>query len=88
MHLRFDVYGQSIAGDDRYAQTVMRDLGIIYSHATPQSMGDQWWFWNCNNVPSPLPPHFSVLEINPHECIGYGLSKEEADEIAAAAASK
>jgi hypothetical protein len=66
---------------DCHAQTYMKDLGITYDHATPQSIGDCWWFWNCRNVPDPMPPALSVLRCTPQEAIGYGLSKKDADRI-------
>jgi hypothetical protein len=44
-------------------------------------MGDQWWFWNCENIPEPLPEHFSALDLDPMEQIGWGLSKEDAEKI-------
>lgn len=78
MHLRFDLY-MSPAGE--HAQQVMKRLGITYQHATPQSMGDQWWFWNCENVPDPLPKYLRVLGLDPMKCIGSGLSKEDAESI-------
>ena len=68
--------------ENRHPQVVMKELGITYQHSTPQSMGDQWWFWNCENVPDPLPKHFSILECkDPLEMIGWGLSKEDAEKI-------
>lgn len=81
--LRLDLYGLDEAKDNRHPQVVMQSLGITYQHATPQSMGDQWWFWNCENVPDPLPKFLSVLEIDPMACIGWGLSREDAEKIAA-----
>ena len=78
MHLRMNLWGVS-----KHAQAVMRDLGITYQVATPQSLGDQWWFWNCKNVPDQLPSFLSVLDVKPHDAIGWGLSKEEADAIRA-----
>ncbi len=59
----------------------MKRLGITYQHATPQSMGDQWWFWNCENVPDVLPPNITELEIDPMLAVGHGLSMEMAKEI-------
>ena len=59
----------------------MKELGITYQHSTPQSMGDQWWFWNCENIPEQLPAFLEVADLKPMECIGYGLSKEEAEKI-------
>jgi hypothetical protein len=77
MHLRYDMY--SAPGE--HPQAVMKRLGITYQHATPQSMGDQWWFWNCENVPDPLPEYLGVLDLNPMEQIGWGLSQEDAEHI-------
>lgn len=59
----------------------MKRLGITYQHATPQSMGDQWWFWNCDNIPEEIPDHIEELNLDPMDCIGFGLSKEEAEKI-------
>lgn len=59
-HLRLDI--RSSPG---HAIKVMADLGITYQHATPQSMAEQWWFWNCENAPNPLPAFLSVLDIDP-----------------------
>ena len=70
-----------MCGESRHAQVVMKDLGIIYSHSTPQSIADQWWFWNCINLPENLPTFLKVMNINAKDCIGYGISKEECDEI-------
>lgn len=66
----------------------MRKLGITYEHATPQSMGDCWWFWNCKNVPNPLPAALEVLKVAPREAIGYGLSKEKAKQLEESAANQ
>jgi succinate dehydrogenase flavin-adding protein (antitoxin of CptAB toxin-antitoxin module) len=46
-------------------------------------MLDQWWFWNCANVPNELPEFLSILDIDPNECIGWGLNKEMAEKIVA-----
>jgi hypothetical protein len=44
-------------------------------------MGDQWWFWNCENVPDPLPEWLTPLNVDPLKAVGHGLSKEEATAI-------
>lgn len=67
--------------NDEHPQRMMIRLGITYQHATPQSMGDQWWFWNCENTPEELPKHISILESDPMKFIGWGLSKEDAENI-------
>jgi len=80
-HLRFDM---STAVDQKefdHPQNVMEKLGIKYQHATPQSIADQWWFWNCENLPEELPSYLSVLDFDPVEYIGFGLSKEDAEKI-------
>jgi hypothetical protein len=87
MHLRYCVMTAGIkCNETRHPQIVMRELGIAYQHATPQSICDQWWFWNCVDLPAGLPGYLSPLALNPHEQIGNGLSKEDADQIAAEAA--
>ena len=81
-HLRYDLMEAGFkCNESRHAQVVMKELGITYQHSTPQSMGDQWWFWNCENIPENLPSYLTPLELDPMECIGYGLSKEVAEKI-------
>jgi hypothetical protein len=75
-HLRVSLYY-----NDEHPQKMMQRLGITYQHATPQSLGDQWWFWNCENVPDTLPEHVTILDADPMEMIGWGLSKEDAEKI-------
>ena len=70
-----------ITNEARHAQEVMKDLGITYQHSTPQSMGDCWWFWNCEDIPEDLPQYLSVSDRDPMNCIGYGLSQQDAERI-------
>lgn len=82
MHLKFCAMTAGInCGEERHPQIVMKELMITYQHATPQSIGDQWWFWNCENIPDNLPKFITELEIDPMQCIGFGLSKEAAEDI-------
>ena len=76
MNLSLDLYAI-----DCHAQEYMRRLDITYEHATPQSIGDCWWFWNCQNFPDPLPEGLTVLTITPTQAIGYGLSREDANHL-------
>lgn len=86
--LRYCVMGAAIDfNENRHPQVVMRELGITYQHATPQSMGDQWWFWNCEHVPDKLPKYLTPLNLDPHKQIGWGINKKLADEISAGAAA-
>ncbi len=64
-----------------HAQKAMKELDIKYSHSTPQSIGDQWWFWNCSNIPDKLPGFLSTLNLDPMEQIGNGLSIKDAEAI-------
>lgn len=88
-HLRYCMMEAGInCKENRHPQIVMKELGITYQQATPQSMGDQWWFWNCENLPNELPTYLKELidyktkeMLNPMDCIGYGLSLEDAENI-------
>lgn len=81
-HLRYDLTEAFMGcNESRHAQVVMKELGITYSHSTPQSISDQWWFWNCENIPTELPSYLTQLNLDPMDCIGYGLSKEQAEKI-------
>ena len=79
VHLKLDLYLCNV-----HAQERMRELGITYQHATPQSLYESWWFWNCENVPDPLPEDLSILRLDPLDVIGNGLNKEMAMKIKAA----
>lgn len=82
MHLSFDCLWAHYNGIKQgNPQQVMRELGITYQHSTPQSISNQWWFWNCENIPDDLPPFLKKMDNDPIECIGYGLSREEAEKI-------
>ena len=48
-HLRYQLDVAWYAGEKRHPQTVMRELGIKYEKAIPQSMGEQWWLLNCEH---------------------------------------
>lgn len=39
-----------------HPQVQMRNLGITYREAVPQSMIDCWEFYGCENIPDVLPP--------------------------------
>ena len=76
-HLRYSVDRD----DTEHPQVAMKRLGITYQHATPQSIGDQWWFWNCENVPKQLPFYIMELNANPRNFIGFGLSEDLVEMI-------
>ena len=73
IHLRYSLmYGMLESEKDAptdHPEVVMQMLGITYQHATPQPIGDQWWFWNCKNVPNLLPPFLGLLDLDQAEWI-------------------
>ncbi len=84
MHLRYDIIAAAVeCKDPRHPQLVMHDLGIHWKHATPQSMSDEWWFWCCSGNTNNLPSYLSILEVDPMECVGFGLSQADALKIKA-----
>lgn len=85
-HLRFGIFEAMDAGESRHAQTVMRELGIEYQFAVPQSMLDCWQFWNCVGGPDVLPSFVTEFKADPMQHVGHGLSAEMAKAIVATAA--
>jgi len=82
MHLNYFLLTAGITCKiNEHPQKQMEKLGITYQDATPQSLYDSWWFWNCENVPPELPEYLTELTIDPMLCIGHGLSKEDAEKI-------
>lgn len=90
-HLRYDIFSavdSESTGPHVHPQEKMKLLGITYQHATPQSLADCWWFWNCENIPEELPDYLSELigftsglPLDPMDQIGWGLSQEDAEQI-------
>ena len=67
---------------DEHAQKFMKRIGVKYGLAVPQSMFDCWQFYMCEYDSGSLPSFVKVVDDkNPHDSIGFGLSKEMADEI-------
>jgi hypothetical protein len=87
--LRYDMIGADYAGEKRHPQDVMKALGIHYIHATPQSIGDCWWFWCCDlhatpkSIGSnPLPSFIEPIDLSDaFKYVGWGISKETAAMI-------
>lgn len=78
VHIHLCMRGSGLRG---HPQKIMKDLGITYQHAVPQSMSDSWEFWNCENSPDELPRGLTLKDWNPMDRIGCGLSKEAAEKI-------
>lgn len=81
--LRYDMQGAYYAGDTEHPVYVMKDLGITYIKAVPQSIGDCWCFFVCD-VPLDveLPSYIIPTKTNPAKWAGFGLSDEDAMELA------
>lgn len=61
-NLKYHLMIASDCNEGRHPQIVMKELGITYKEAYPQPLGDQWWFVDCDNIPSILPEY--ILEID------------------------
>ena len=85
--LKYSTYGSFIhtkvcdSFKNPHPQIGMRELGISYEHSTPQSIGDCWWFWDCKNIPDILPPYLTYIDLDPMECIGFGLDEATAKRL-------
>ena len=80
-HIRYWMQEANECGVKEHPQEVMEKLGVTYQVATPQSVGDQWWFWNCENIPKKLPKYLEIAKLDPMKMIGSGLSRETAESI-------
>lgn len=65
----------------KHAQECMKELGISYQKAVPQSLYDSWWFFNCTNVPEVLPEWVTVFDVDPVDCIGHGLTPDDVEDL-------
>jgi len=62
-HLRYCVMGASMDYDEnRHPEFVMRELGINYRRGIPITVGQQWWFCNCENIPDKLPTYITHIK--------------------------
>lgn len=75
------ISAQIDCNETRHAQVVMRELGITYQHAVPQSVADCWNFFNCDGNLDNLPPYLTEMKSGPQSYVGHGLSQETADKL-------
>ena len=67
-----------------HAQETLKKLGITYKKAVPQSMGDCWWFFGVESLPSELPDNIEIRDFGDlNKLVGYGLSQHDADMLTA-----
>lgn len=79
-NLKFSLIQAHMTNETRHAVVVMRSLGIGYTLAVPQSLGDAWWFLGCTDVPETLPSFLTDMPVDDFtKLIGYGLTEDEAN---------
>ncbi len=61
INLKLSLIGADNGGDKRHAEEIMKSLGITYERAVPQSIADQWLFFDCKNVPEKLPEFITAF---------------------------
>ena len=86
MHLVFDIRTAYESGFKDHPEKVMRQIGVDYTHSTPQTAHDKWIFWNCRVLPrilhEPLPRFLTRLtNQDPFYWVGLGISREDAEDI-------
>ena len=71
MHLRYSLewfgYENEEGIKEEHPMKMMENLGITYKHGVPQSIGAQWWFLDCENIPNPLPPYLEEMKLDEEE---------------------
>ena len=81
-HLRYNYMTANLScNEHRHAQVIMKELRIKYQFGTPQTAHDEYWFWNCENLPEELSKFISELGFGPEICIGYGLNSDDVKSI-------
>lgn len=64
-------------GEHKHAQSVIKELGITSVKDIPESMGDCWIFYGCENIPECLPGYISVSEMKDHDYQRSGINYEK-----------
>lgn len=64
-----------------HAQQYMKRHGISYEKAVATPITDSWTFFNCSNVPDPLPDDLMVMKKDAFAWVGRGLSHEDAEAL-------
>jgi hypothetical protein len=62
MNLRYCLQGAYSSGVTCHPGTKLKSLGIGYRRYIGQSIGDQIWLIDCNNVPDILPEYITELD--------------------------
>lgn len=72
-HLRLWCQGAHEAGNTKHPQTIINELGIKYEVPVPQSIADQWWFLNCDNIPDELPDYMEYIYLDDEDLVHWGV---------------
>lgn len=70
INLRYDYFVATCNGVNKHAQNAMKELGITYKSSIGRSMGNDYLFWDCENVPPVLPKYITKHDYSRAE---YGL---------------
>ena len=79
--ISFDIYASIL-----HPQKVLKDLGVTYQKAVPQSIADCWWFFGVENLPDDLPDDLKrQIEVKDfgdlNRLVGFGLSQDDVDML-------
>lgn len=79
-HLRFDLYGYN----EKFTPAKqLKRLGIKYKYWVPQTMGDQIWLLDCEDLPEELPYYLNYKDVpqDHNQWVGWGINKEVAEDL-------
>lgn len=67
IHLRYDLYADSMERHKKgesyeHPSKVLGRLGITYKEWIPQTLFDQIWLIDCDNVPDELPEYIRPMQ--------------------------
>lgn len=63
IHIKFCMYtAQCEMALKGHPLNIARATGITWKHAEAVPVADAWVFYECENIPNPLPPFLSVIE--------------------------
>ena len=85
LNIRYDMMtAHFISKETRHPQEVMEELGVSYKKAVPQTIMDQWWFFDCKGITVPEMMNYDFLALlreDPTFAVGHGLSEEDVKQL-------
>lgn len=62
INLKYDtILAEKKYNETRHPLVVIKELGITYTVAIPQSVVGQWWFYECDIISDNLPEYIKNL---------------------------